>query len=103
MIRTTGFYSLPPSLPRSHPSSPTPCDTRSDRDIAPVAPTHILIIPKLRNGLTQLRHATADHAGILGYMLEVAAKLAKEEGLEGFRYNSSRTNLNLGYCCYPGS
>eukprot|EP00752_Nemacystus_decipiens_P005365 g4866.t1 len=55
------------------------------RDIAPVAPTHILIIPKRRNGLTQLRHATADHAGILGYMLEVAAKLAKEEELEGFR------------------
>ncbi|CAM9511325.1 unnamed protein product [Pylaiella littoralis] len=55
------------------------------RDIAPVAPTHILIIPKNRNGLTQLRHATADHVGLLGYMLEVAAKIAKEEELEGFR------------------
>lgn len=53
-----------------------------------MAPTHIVIIPKLRNGLTQLRHATADHAEILGYMLEVAAKLAKEEELEGFRYAS---------------
>ncbi|CAM9789201.1 unnamed protein product, partial [Ectocarpus sp. 13 AM-2016] len=55
------------------------------RDIAPVAPTHVLIIPKVRNGLTQLRHATADHAGVLGHMLEVAAKIAKEEELEGFR------------------
>eukprot|EP00904_Undaria_pinnatifida_P010323 jgi/Undpi1/6420/HiC_scaffold_20.g08901.m1 len=55
------------------------------RDIAPVAPTHILIIPKHRNGLTQLRHATADQAGVLGYMLEVAAKIAAEEKLEGFR------------------
>ena len=56
------------------------------RDISPVAPTHILIIPKERNGLTQLRHATADHAGTLGYMLEVAAKIATQEGLEGFRW-----------------
>lgn len=51
-----------------------------------MAPTHVLIIPKARNGLTQLRHATADHAGILGHMLEVAAKIAKEEELEGFRW-----------------
>lgn len=55
------------------------------RDINPVAPTHVLIIPKRRDGLTQLRHATADHAGILGHMLEVAASIAIQEKLEGYR------------------
>ncbi|CAM9425265.1 unnamed protein product, partial [Sphacelaria rigidula] len=55
------------------------------RDINPVAPTHVLIIPKRRDGLTQLRYATADQAGLLGHMLEVAAKIANDEQLEGFR------------------
>lgn len=55
------------------------------RDIAPVAPTHILIVPKRRDGLTQLRHATADQAELLGYMLQVAATIANDEELEGFR------------------
>lgn len=55
------------------------------RDINPVAPTHVLIIPKRRDGLTQLRHATADHAGVLGHMLEVAASIAIQEKLEGYR------------------
>lgn len=62
------------------------CPENTNSDIAPVAPTHILIIPKTRNGLTQLRHATAEHAGMLGHMLEVAAHIAKEEELEGFRW-----------------
>lgn len=55
------------------------------RDINPVAPTHVLIIPKRRDGLTQLRHATADHVGVLGHMLEVAASIAIQEKLEGYR------------------
>lgn len=76
------------------------------RDIAPVAPTHILIIPKHRNGLTQLRHATADQAGVLGYMLEVAAKIAAEEKLEGFRWEaflppSRRRRRVCGADLYP--
>ncbi|KAG5174946.1 glutathione s-transferase [Tribonema minus] len=55
------------------------------RDINPVAPSHVLIIPKVREGLTQLRFATADHAFVLGKMLEAAAKIAADEKLEGFR------------------
>jgi hypothetical protein len=39
----------------------------------------------VREGLTQLRHATADHAAVLGRLLEVAAKVAQQEKLEGFR------------------
>lgn len=95
---------LSPSLPPPpHTTPPYPHAkplALRNRDIAPVAPTHVLIIPKLRNGLTQLRHATADHAGILGYMLEVAAKIAKEEELEGFRYiKSTHKYVSI---CYSG-
>lgn len=72
-------------LPLSLALSRSFCALACCRDINPVAPTHILIIPKRRDGLTQLRNATADHAGILGHMLEVAATIATEQKLEGFR------------------
>ena len=37
------------------------------RDISPQAPTHILVIPKHRDGLTQLSKARADQKEILGH------------------------------------
>ena len=56
------------------------------RDIAPVAPTHFLVIPKDRKGLSGLSKATDDHAHLLGHLLIVAAKVAAQEGLtEGYR------------------
>jgi len=55
------------------------------RDINPVAPTHILIIPKEREGLAGLGAATAEHAATLGHMMVAAATVAKQEGLEDFR------------------
>jgi len=56
------------------------------RDIAPVAPTHVLLIPKRRDGLTQLQHAAPDHRGILGHMLAVAVPaIVKTEGLDSYR------------------
>jgi diadenosine tetraphosphate (Ap4A) HIT family hydrolase len=45
------------------------------RDINPQAPTHLLVIPKKREGLTQLRYAEADHASLLGHMLSTIAKV----------------------------
>lgn len=39
------------------------------KDANPVAPTHVLIVPKHREGLTQLRFATPDHEAILGHLL----------------------------------
>lgn len=45
------------------------------KDINPQAPTHLLVIPKLREGLTQLRKAQPDHASILGHMLTCVAKV----------------------------
>jgi len=55
------------------------------RDINPVAPTHVLVIPKVRNGLKGLGAATAEHSSILGHLMQVASIVAKQEGLDDFR------------------
>ncbi|KAL5721277.1 14 kDa zinc-binding protein [Ranunculus cassubicifolius] len=56
------------------------------RDISPAAPTHIVIIPKAKDGLTGLSSAEEKHIEILGYLLYIAKTVAKQEGLEdGFR------------------
>ncbi|GKV46095.1 hypothetical protein SLEP1_g53108 [Rubroshorea leprosula] len=56
------------------------------RNIAPQAPTHILIIPKVRDGLTGLSKAEERHFEILGHLRYTAKLVAKQEELEdGFR------------------
>eukprot|EP00887_Chlorella_sp_A99_P003931 scaffold11.g3931.t1 len=61
-------------------------DALAFRDINPCGPVHFLVIPKHRNGLTQLSQATEEHKEVLGHLLLVAAKVAKQEGLaEGYR------------------
>jgi histidine triad (HIT) family protein len=55
------------------------------RDVNPQAPTHVLIIPKDRDGLTQLSKATERHRAILGHLLLVAQQVGKTECPEGFR------------------
>ncbi|XP_076959968.1 14 kDa zinc-binding protein-like [Bidens hawaiensis] len=56
------------------------------RDISPQAPTHILLIPKVKDGLTGLSKAEERHTEILGHLLYTAKVVAKQEGLEeGFR------------------
>ncbi|MED6187793.1 Histidine triad nucleotide-binding protein 1 [Stylosanthes scabra] len=56
------------------------------RDINPQAPTHILIIPKVKDGLTGLSKAEERHFEILGRLLYTAKLIAKQEGLDdGFR------------------
>jgi histidine triad (HIT) family protein len=56
------------------------------RDISPQAPVHIIIIPKDRDGLTQLSKAEERHTEILGHLMVTAAVVAKQEGLvDGFR------------------
>ncbi len=58
------------------------------RDIAPQAPTHVLVVPK-----THIRDAgeiTAENAAIAAHCLEVAALVAKQENLiGGFRLVSN--------------
>ncbi|GMN62158.1 hypothetical protein TIFTF001_031244 [Ficus carica] len=56
------------------------------RDISPQAPVHVLVIPKLRGGLTQLGKAEPRHVEILGQLLYAAKIVAEKEGiLDGFR------------------
>ncbi|RMG59388.1 MAG: histidine triad nucleotide-binding protein [Deltaproteobacteria bacterium] len=54
-------------------------------DINPVAPVHILIVPKTH--LKNLSDVSEEHAPLLGKMLLVASKLAEEKGIseKGFR------------------
>jgi len=51
------------------------------KDINPMAPAHILVIPKDRNGLTNLRQASLEHTDILGRLLVAAGEIAKDESL----------------------
>jgi histidine triad (HIT) family protein len=55
------------------------------RDVNPVSPVHFLVIPKDRDGLTQLSNAREDQKALLGHMMFVAQNLGKEECLAGFR------------------
>ena len=58
------------------------------RDIAPQAPTHILVIPKTHiSGVSEIN---ADNAALAAHCLEVAAIVAEQEGLEnGYRVVSN--------------
>ncbi|CAL4960801.1 unnamed protein product [Urochloa decumbens] len=56
------------------------------RDISPQAPIHIIIIPKVKDGLSRLSKAEERHVEVLGSLLYAAKIVAKQEGLEdGFR------------------
>lgn len=56
------------------------------RDISPTAPTHILIVPKIRGRLSQLSKAEPEDKAVLGHLMWAAAEIARREGLaEGFR------------------
>jgi histidine triad (HIT) family protein len=59
-------------------------------DINAQAPTHVLIVPKKH--VVGLKEATADDAELLGYCQLVAAKIARERGIE----NAYRTVYNVG-------
>ena len=55
------------------------------RDIAPLAPVHVLIIPKRE--IATANDVTADDEAALGRMMTVAAKIAADEGIaaDGYR------------------
>ncbi|GMV35791.1 MAG: putative HIT-like protein [Fimbriimonadales bacterium] len=61
------------------------------RDLNPVAPSHILIIPKRH--ILNLDAASAEDATLLGEILLVAAAIARSEG---FAENGYRVVLNVG-------
>jgi histidine triad (HIT) family protein len=53
------------------------------RDIHPQAPTHILVIP--RQPIPRLSAAADGDTELLGHLLQVARKVAKQQGLDDFR------------------
>lgn len=55
------------------------------RDIRPVAPKHVLVIPKKH--IAAVHDAEPEHAELLGQVLVAARKVAEQEGLvkDGFR------------------
>lgn len=58
------------------------------RDIAPQAPTHVLVIPKEHIG--GAAEINADNAALVGHCMEVVARVAQAEGLtNGFRVVSN--------------
>ena len=61
------------------------------RDIAPQAPTHILIIPK--RPIDMIENVEDGDAGLVGHLVVVAKKIAVQEGLaSGYRlvFNNGR-------------
>ena len=61
------------------------------RDINPVAPTHILIIPK--KDITALAGVQGSDHAVLGHLVVKASEIAREEGLEDGGY---RVVINNG-------
>lgn len=64
-------------------------DVIAFNDIHPKARVHFLIVPKLH--VESLASCEVQHQALLGKMLLLAPKLAKEQGLAGFR-----TVINTG-------
>ena len=58
------------------------------RDIAPQAPTHILVIPKTH--IPSVDGITAENSAVVAHIFEVIPQIAKAEGLEnGYRVVSN--------------
>ena len=58
------------------------------RDIAPQAPTHILVIPKAH--IESVDGITAENSAVVAHIFEVIPQIAKAEGLEnGYRVVSN--------------
>lgn len=53
-------------------------------DIAPQAPTHILLVP--RKPIARIDEASPDDADLLGHLLLTAAEIARKQGLAGDGY-----------------
>ena len=58
------------------------------RDIAPMAPTHILVIPKVH--IPSVDGVTPENSAVVAHIFEVIPQIAKAEGLEkGYRVVSN--------------
>lgn len=57
------------------------------RDIAPVAPVHVLFIPKAH--IAGVREITADNAAVVAHIFTVIPQVAKELGITDYRVVSN--------------
>ena len=58
------------------------------RDISPMAPTHILVIPKAH--IDSVAQVSAENSAVIAHIFEVIAKIAEQEGLvDGYRVVSN--------------
>ena len=64
--------------------------TYAFRDLNPMAPTHVLVIP--RDHIVDADHVRPEHADVLAEMLATAQEVAREDGLDG----GYRLVLNVG-------
>jgi len=59
-------------------------DVLAFHDIHPIAPVHFLVIPKLH--IPSMIELEAEHGTVMGKVMTVAARLAREQGCgDGFR------------------
>jgi len=61
------------------------------RDIQPIAPTHILIVPNKH--IESINNLETDDEALMGSLFTIAGKLAREEGVEESGY---RLVINTG-------
>jgi histidine triad (HIT) family protein len=75
------------------PSTQVYADARvtAFRDINPVAPTHILIVPNQH--IASINDLTPEHEATIGYLFTVAKVIAAQEGLAESGY---RLTINTG-------
>lgn len=65
------------------------------RDIRPQAPVHLLVIP--RKHVTSLNDNLEDDKLLLGHLLTVVARMAKEQGIDGTGFRTViNTNAEAG-------
>ena len=60
------------------------------RDIAPQAPTHVLVVPKAH--MEDTNAVTAENSAVIAHIFQVIPQIAKAEGLE----NGYRVATNCG-------
>jgi histidine triad (HIT) family protein len=69
------------------------------RDINPQAPVHLLVIP--RKHIVSLNDDLEDDRTLLGHMLAVAGRMAKEQGIDGTGFRTViNTNAEAGQSVY---
>lgn len=69
------------------------------QDISPKAPVHLLVIP--RKHIPSLNENLEDDKALLGHLLTVAGRMAKEQGVDGTGFRTViNTNAGAGQSVY---